>query len=65
MHGLGKELTAARATSQIREPVFDEPIHHFEITLIVVRSGRDLQVLLAAQRGRKSAASKLRGAAST
>src|SRR6266850_348355 len=52
---LGKEVSAASELFEIKELVFFEAVHGFDVALVGVRGGRDTHVLAVAEGRRKIA----------
>lgn len=52
---LGKEIAAAGEGFQIKELVFFQPMHCFDVALVGVSGGRDAHVLAVNEGGRKVA----------
>jgi len=57
---LGEEISAAGEQLQIKELIFDQTMHGFDIALVGVGSGRDAQMLTVAQSGGETRAMPLR-----
>jgi hypothetical protein len=53
---LGEEISTAGKQLQIKELIFDQAMHRFDIALVGVGSGRDAQMLAIAESGGKAGA---------